>query len=189
MGKKTTAKKTVRGRGRPKNDTPKPSEIKEVKDFGTEIISLHMKNPRRTNVSIASEIGCDEKTVRNYLNPNGKYRQKVEKAIRDYYSKTIFAIQNKAFKVLEELLDDPNTSDSVRLSACKFMLEKYLMQRDEQSTETIEFETIISDSGTLSQIKRKIYETKNSKEDCHEKWEDLSMGSEPGDGIQIQRKT
>lgn len=149
MTKKEAPKKGKLGRPRKPVQATKPS-VKKRKNYGEEIIRLYLKDPSVTNVSIARKVGCDESLVRHYL--KGKYRDKVDAAVREHYGREIFSLQTKAFKRLNELLDDNETPPHTLAAVCKFLLERWLESPREDSAEVLEFETIITESGTLQRI-------------------------------------
>ena len=155
MTNKKAAKTTRKPRPSKAKTDSKPIDNKK-KNVGDEIIRLYLKDPTQTNVAIAKRVGVTETTVRHWL--KGRYKDKVDAAVKEYYGREIFALQGKAFKRLHSMLDDPKTPPHTLAAICKFLLEKWIIDPSEEKADVIEFETRISDSGTLEQIKRTVYE-------------------------------
>ena len=155
MTNKKAAKTTKKDRPSKAKDRSKPIDTKP-KNVGNEIIKLYLADPTQTNVGIAKKVGVTETTVRHWL--KGRYKDKVDAAVKEFYGREIFALQGKAFKRLHKMLDDPTTPPHTIATICKFLLEKWLIDPSEETADVIEFETRISDNGTLEQIKRTVYD-------------------------------
>jgi DNA-binding CsgD family transcriptional regulator len=156
----TKKKSRYKKKGPNKKKAGRPSlKVRDHKELTLKekIFAEKVRNMTMKNTEIAEKLGCHEATVRKHLRESLKGR--IEEYFHDKFRDEIFFLQNKAFRRLAGLLDDPKTPPATLANICRFLLEKFITgDLKSEEGETIEFETVISESGQMSQIKRKVIE-------------------------------
>jgi len=168
MAKKKTSSKAGKKKVGKKRGPKVTKVIKTDKlTLAQKIFAEKIQDMTLRNVEIAKKVGCHESTVRMHL--KGKLKGQIEDFFREKFRNEIFSLQTKAFKRLNDMLDDKSTPAHTVATVCRFLLEKFILTagegEDSEGTETLEFETVISDNGTMQQIKRKVYEKKKIQKD------------------------
>lgn len=66
-------------------------------------------------------------------------------------------IRIKALTYFEDFLDNPLIRPDVKLNALKFALQTLMAREDEANPDELVFDTIISETGMVEQVTRKVY--------------------------------
>jgi hypothetical protein len=155
---------------------PKKSELEGL-PLKWQIFKIKTRAPIITNVQIAEILKCDEALVRRNL--KGEMAEKLQVFFNQQYINHFFHLQPKAFKRLEQALDDPKTEIKDVISICKYILDKTspISKDVEQKPNEIIWETSITESGTLKRIEKKVYGKKEEFENSQQ-WKTIDVDTE-----------
>ena len=170
--KKKATKKTVKNKKKPQEPHNKihlPEDLKDERKISKreKILKMKLENPDMSQREIGEKMGMKRTAVNKHLcHPDAKEMlEEAESRMRD----KILSIREKALEVMEDIVvrgfviginqvGDPtkiSVPANVRASMVKLALEGFLNAKAEIQPESIEFETVISEYGTVEQKVKK----------------------------------
>lgn len=154
--KKAISKKARKNIEKPSKPTGRKRSSRRHGTTKLQCIALRISHPEMSNAEIADELGICESGVSRAL--KASICQSAIDRVQANEEQFLMATRLKSLALLDAVIESPEEDICLRVSTAKFLLKPVIEKVVELEPEELIFETIISESGAVTQDVRKLYE-------------------------------